>query len=53
MRIVGRKLRKKRKMSEITIFVLSKFIKKGLLNGQNVVPEGCPVEDFPQLPLQT
>ena len=37
----------------MTIFMLLKFIKEGLFNGQNVVPEGCPVEDFAQLLLQT
>ena len=46
MRIGGRKLRKKRKMRKMTIFMLSKFVKEGLFNGQNIVPEGCPLEDF-------
>ena len=46
-------LEKCKKMYKKTFFMVKIFFKEGLFKGQNVVPEGCPVEDFPQLPLQT
>ena len=41
------------KMVKKTFFIVKKIVKEGLFNGSNVVPEGCPVEDFAQLLLQT